>query len=564
MSIIKKNHWCSKIRKNPQILYYSFFFLLSIGSIYFALIKNQTLFYGDDLGFHLARIEGLAESITKGDYFPRINYFITGGMGYATGIFYPDTFLYPAALIRLLGFSLVNSYILFVVLVNFMTFIIAYHSFYCIRKSASKSFLFAFLYGLSSYRLSDVLYRAAVGEYLALMFLPLAFVGLFFIIFGDCKKWYILAVGMSCLFLAHLLTSVIFIFFIVCLMVLNFSKLIKEKERLVALLLAAGLTILFVANALFPMIEQLVFQRLRVQDTPVFYLQKMAQPLIEYIEIALQNVRFNNIGIFVLGLGLILCIRSKRLSRLNKQLLLIGLIFLFLSTSYFPHWRFHETVFNAIQFPWRYFIIVTFCMLWVFADSWDSVLFKNKRWSQVVVVSLIIGVLFSTLDVQQKLAGFTMRQTTHDTFETFDGKGELGFGSEFLPSGMTAWMKPTDLFSNPPENIQAKNLERKQNVFSFDYEVPSETKVIFPILFYKGYQAKVEGEGTVSTVHDAGIFDGGKMHGFSEVTITGRGHLTFWYEGTVIQKCSFLLSMISWLLFSLYLLFKIRVEKNKS
>lgn len=551
------------IKKHSPQLYLIFFLILSVGSVYIALISDQKIFYGDDLGFHLARIEGLAESFIEGDYFPRINYFITGGMGYATGIFYPDIFLYPAAVIRISGVSLINSYLLFVILVNFLTFVIAYYSFFYVSKNVHKSVLFAVLYGLSSYRLSDVLYRAAVGEYVALMFLPIAFIGVYFVFYDNYKKWPILAVGMSCLFLSHLLTSVIFIFFIIGVALLNIPRLVKEKQRIIPLFFAAGVTILFVANALFPMLEQLVFQRLRVQDAPVFYLQKMAQPLNEYVAIALGNMRFNNIGIIVLLLFFVLCFRVKKLSLFNRHLLIISFFFLFLSTSHFPHWLFHDTIFNIIQFPWRYFIIVTYSVLWVFADSWERILFKKESWSKIAISLIIIGVLFYTIDMQIKLAAFDARQKPHETFENFNGEGELGFGSEFLPSGMTSWMKPTDLFSNPPENMKAKNLERKQNVFSFDYEASSETKVIFPVLFYKGYQAKVEGEGTVSKVHDAGMFAGGKMHGFSEVTLAGRGHLTFWYEGTPIQKGSFLLSILSWTTFAFYGLFKIMVKKNE-
>ncbi|MFQ9291063.1 MAG: hypothetical protein ACLR3O_01210 [Streptococcus sp.] len=49
-------------------------------------------------------------------------------------------------------------------------------------------------------------YRAAVGETLAMIFLPLVFVGVRLITFGDYKKWWILTLGMLGLVYSHVLS----------------------------------------------------------------------------------------------------------------------------------------------------------------------------------------------------------------------------------------------------------------------------------------------------------------------------------------------------------------------
>ncbi|EOI06791.1 hypothetical protein UAY_00133 [Enterococcus moraviensis ATCC BAA-383] len=545
MGKLKKNSRIRMLSKRPLLLYYSVFLLLSFFSIYFVMIQNRQLFYGDDLGFHLGRIEGVAIAFIKGDYFPRINYFLTGGMGYATGIFYPEIFLYPAALLRISGVSLIHSYVIYVFLINFLTFVIAYHSFDYLKQAPRKSLLFAVLYGLSAYRLSDVLYRAAVGEYLALMVLPFVFVGIHLIIFDSYKKWYVLSIGMATLFMAHLLSSGIMILFIFCLLICNCVRLWHEKIRFIALFKAAGVTILLVAVFLCPMIEQLSFQHLRVQDTPMFYLQKMAETPLNYLETAVKNIRFNNIGLLVLFFLILLAICMIKLSSENKQLIGISLLFFYASTSFFPHWLFHETLFNSIQFPWRYFMIVTFGVLWVLADSLDRLVAKRQGAKAVLYILLFVVTLFSTFDMEQKLKRSTRATVDYSYFEQVDGSKELGFGEEFLPSGMENWMAPTGLLSEPT-TIKIRNMSRSYSTFFLDYEAPEMTNLIFPLIYYKGYEVKVEGGGTVSKVHDAGRFKDGNMHGFVEVTVVGNGKLTLWYAGTFVQKMSFLVTSIAW------------------
>lgn len=552
MEKLKKNSTVRLLGKRQLLVYYGLFLLLSFFSIYFVMIKDQQMFYGDDLGFHLGRIEGVARAFLKGDYYPRINYFLTGGMGYATGIFYPEILLYPAALLRATGRSLIHSYIIYVFLINFLTFILAYHSFYFLKKDSRKSLLFAILYGLSSYRLSDVLYRAAVGEYLAIMILPVVFVGVHLILFGSYKKWYFLSIGMAILFMAHLLSSGIMILFILCLLLCNSTRLWHEKVRIIALFKAAGLTILLVAAFLFPMIEQLSFQRLRVQDSPMFYLQKTAETPLEYLGTAIKNVKFNNIGLLVLCLMVLIGIRFLKISSENKQLAGISFVFFYASTSYFPHSFFHETPFNSIQFPWRYFMIVTFCVLWVVADSMDCLLTNRKSLKNAFYYFLLIFTVFSTFDMANKLNSSKTKNANYSYFDQTDGSTELGFGEEFLPSGMENWMAPTGLLSKP-STIKISNMSRSYSTFYLEYEAPEPTNMIFPLIFYKGYEVKVEGNGHVSDVKDAGYFKQSNMHGFVEIKVTGSGKLTLWYKGTLIQKISLTVTCITWLGLIVYL-----------
>ena len=86
---------------------------------------NNYLIRGHDIYFHLMRIEGLAQGLGAGEFPVRIQPAWYDGYGYAVSVFYSDLFLYPAALLRLLGISLQDAYKVYVVLCNVATTLIS-------------------------------------------------------------------------------------------------------------------------------------------------------------------------------------------------------------------------------------------------------------------------------------------------------------------------------------------------------------------------------------------------------------------------------------------------------
>jgi len=530
-----------------QLLIYSLFFLLSIISIYWVWIQGPTYFSGDDLAFHLSRIEGVAESITGGEFFPRINYFFAGGMGYPTGIFYPELFLYPAAILRVLGLSIVSSYQLYLIILNFGTFIISYHCFKLIHHTSWGSFLFSTIYGLSAYRMSDVLFRGAVGESIAFLFLPIVYVGIYQIIYGKKERWWLLTLGMTGLIYSHPLSAFMVTLFLVVYLVVSLRAVLKERSKFLYLLLAAGMTLLLSLDIIFPMLEQLLFQQLRVQEISLFYLSKEARSIWFYLTTGMKNVGFNNIGLIIPLVLLVGIIGFKWQTKENKHLIGIAVFFLFISTNHFPHILFNQTFFNTIQFPWRYFLIVTFLVSWVFTDSVTNIRNLSSRNKKIVGLVFILLTLGLNIQNQLQLKNIDWRTHSAQEWNTIDRETSLGYGKEFLPSGMSSWIAPTSLLTQPQEGVTLTNMSRNGNSFYLQYQTDEQVRLIYPLLYYKGYAVEVNGK--QKTAEDAGMFEGSDMHGFLQVTVQGSGSVLVWYKGTLIQKLSRLITLSSWFLF---------------
>lgn len=409
------------------------FLILSILSVSILYISNKAIFIGDDLSFHKARISGLAEAFQNGNYIPKINYDYLEGFGYATSLFYSDFFLVLPALLIVFGLTLSQTYILFSIVTTFLTFIISYYVRLSVDKKESNSFIFSLLYTFSTYRLTDVYSRVAVGEYLAMMVLPIAFYGLYNIIYKDANKWHYLTLGMVSLLLSHLISSLMFALLIVVYLALNIKKLLSEKNRIISLIKATLTTITLVVFYLLPIFEQFRYQDLKVAEDQLIKISKYGLTYMNFInDLLLNTPNRATLGILLFVFMVYYLIKWKKLY--NKELkhhLLVSIICLLLTFN-LPLWNlFDDTFINTIQFPWRFLTFSTFLIAYVI--SLDEFKILTKKWVRVLIIaiSLLTSVYYQTvltlvsdwLDVNVSYTEF------NDKYYNY-----LGFGQEYLPT----------------------------------------------------------------------------------------------------------------------------------
>ena len=220
-------------------------------------LLNDVLISGHDTYFHLSRIEALKEAYIHGDYFPRLYYEQNFNFGYGTPLFYSDIFLAIPALIRLCGVPIVITYKIFLFLCTIFTFISMYYSVKKISGNSTSSFLSATIYLFTAYRITNVYVRGAVGEILAMIFIPLIVLEIYKVLYSEEYNYKYLGLVFSILLLSHNISFLlmcgvfgIFIFF-------NFKALIKDKNRMNCIIKAVIISLGCLAFFLFPMVEQL-------------------------------------------------------------------------------------------------------------------------------------------------------------------------------------------------------------------------------------------------------------------------------------------------------------------
>lgn len=181
------------------------FFIISAIIVLYPLLKLNAIPYGWDQRFHLNRIEEIAISLKSGHLFPTNGLHSFSNYGLAVNSFYPYLFLYPFAIVRLL-LSPIHAYVLVLLGYVVLSQIISYLCARRIPQIKHAALLFSTLYNFSGYALLQIEMRADLGEYFALIFLPIAFVGAYSLLIKDSNDWIWLPIGMSAIAYSHILS----------------------------------------------------------------------------------------------------------------------------------------------------------------------------------------------------------------------------------------------------------------------------------------------------------------------------------------------------------------------
>ena len=126
-----------------------------------------------DLTYHINRFIGLSKAFEEGQILPKMYPYSNNGFGYASPLFYCDLFLYPFAIMYHFGLSAV---LCFKSCVLFYTFLGNLFVYFILKKETNNkfiSFVGMILYLTCNYHLQNILIRSALGEVLALTYIPL-------------------------------------------------------------------------------------------------------------------------------------------------------------------------------------------------------------------------------------------------------------------------------------------------------------------------------------------------------------------------------------------------------
>lgn len=518
--------------------------------IVIAVISSITLFLipnisrGHDLAFHLSRISAIKDNLKLGIIGGYIYPNYLGGYGYGNGLFYPDLFLYIPAFLSYLGLSTITSYKIFLLLISFCSVSTMYICVNGIGKNKKSALISSFIYGFASYRLVDMFTRAALGETLAFVFAPLVIYGMYKIIYDDYKKFYILTIGMSGLILSHLISTYLIGIVLVILCLVNIKKLFKEKKRILYLIIAALSTLCLTAYFIFPMLEQMgsgkfIFNNL---DETSKLLERSLPIWSIFIEFPYHVLRKLwiptglGIGFFVLIYYYLKEVKDN--DKFTNFCFITGIIFLIFSTNLFP-WNLFQKALSPIQFPWRFYFI---SVLLLSIGSGIMLSKKNinieKKAKFLFIVFLIPVLTIGTLNFFEK----NIKEV---------GEYEISFG-EYMPlkANKDYILERGDIITSkyPLEHTFTRNGLKLEIEY---HNNTNNNSLELPLLYYKGYKA-LNNEKEELNVHQTD-------NGLVGVDVdTSDGIIYVSYGGTKIQKLSKIISIMTMIIFAIYLYLKKR------
>ncbi len=488
---------------------------------------------GHDCVSHLLRIESVKTALENGLPYLRVNMLYFNGQGYADSLFYPEIFLYIPALLRVLGVGINASFHIFVAICIIAGFFSAYYCAFVISKNKYTGLVFAVIFTLFKYHIFDIYTRSAVGEYTALIFLPFVIAGLYDLIFNDYARPWLLVAGMTGVILTHSITTGFCALLCLGAFFIAIKKVIKNPKIILKLVLSVLSVIMLTAFYLLPMLEMMSCTELAL-SSPSFDMNNEKLLLREVFSLTDPSM-----GIVVF-LPLIIRIFLKR-DKEDKMLLyadicaLAGLAACLFSTGFLPWDRMMKYVYQ-IQFPWRLFTVAG--PLIAFADAvYVTSLVKNNEKREKIMAGVILAMM-----AVSALWSFEKNEESYysysdDYFDYPPYTTEVN-GGEWFPASVR---DRDQLISTADTAIDDKGREldvsRYKNTLSVE-GIGSDTKYLdVPFVYYKGYAAK----------DDRGrrlYVDGSGRNGQVRVYPDKSAYVHIYYEGTLIQHLSVMITLV--------------------
>ena len=477
---------------------------------------------------------------------------------------YPDLFLYLPALMLLTGASIQLAMHTLIVGVNIVTAATMYA---LARRLFGKhaAVCAAVLYTLATYRLSDLYPRAALGEALGMAFVPLFLLGLYEVLAGDRRRWPLLALGATCVFQSHMLTTAMCALLALGAGACCLPRVLRER-RLGAIAKAIAVTVLLNLFFLVPFV--MLGAGGLGQTAPTGNCAKAAlapaQLLLGMFVPDLPQtwrLEVHHLKDFPVEIGLPLlagallalseCLRGERTQEKRRalRLLLLGGAAALLCTTIFPWGALSSLtrgLSDVIQFPWRLLMVVDVCF--ALAAGWGFAALDTAERPMGALAALALAAVCA----MPMLAQETLSMDYLCYGETVSSR--IAYDDYTLPG--------TDVTNVPRGSVLTVgdvvrgDMLKTGTTLRMDVDARTDAELTLPLFAYDGYAAQVDGE-------EMAIGRGENNRLTVRLPAGTYGCLTILYAGHPIWRAADALSLAAWLGLCLYwALFGIIRQRN--
>lgn len=464
---------------------------------------KTTFVIGHDGTYHMARLLNLADGLKNGQFPVRMGGFAYDGYGGVMSVFYPDTFLYPFALMILGGASAVYVCNVFSVALNIgaaLSMYVAAKRPFEKRWAATGA---SILYTLASYRVVNVFTRIAFGEALAMVFLPLFLVNLYDVVCGDARRWKGLALSAACIFCSHMITTLFCAVLAAGFCLLHIRKIILQK-RLLPLVKAVLVCLLLCLYRIGPLVMYSM-QGLGADDL----FRNITDFSVELGQVLMMNAgsitrETNNpqvmdfsveIGLpLMIGAALALYAALQKEERGKSEwaalkLVAGGALMTIAATDFFP-WGAVSLLTQGqvgyIQFTWRLLILAT--PMLALAGGYGLCEFGGKRQDAAVVAALSMAVI-CVMPVFSSEIQNPIYVEKGVIISPFMGRSF----PEYTYSDTTDFLAIRKRSVEIIGDAEMADYEKRSTTITAQVSARTESRITFPLFDYDGFRATVDG-----------------------------------------------------------------------
>lgn len=462
-----------------------------------------------DIGFHISRFNAFCGELAKGNWYPIYYGDSYYGQGYMMGAFYGALPFYPFALLVLMG---VPNYTAFSAMLVVYSVLITWVVFGVCRRMArttgdrrpiTVAVIAAMLTTVDPYRYRNLFYRGAVAEYIAAIFIPLAFYGAFCIL-REPRKWPILALAVAGACYTHSLTVILALTGVALYFLYHIKDFWKNKRIWGDIFKAAGLCMALVIPYAYYFFKAIHTEDMRLlygsygAEIDGFYLGFPQNPVFETVL---------GIVVFAAFLFWIIWCRSKAARAMQG-----AVSFLFVTTCLFPWKIAAATPLSIVQFSWRFLVWMPIAYFYI-ARYVASKQCKSMTAKGIAVKSVLcFGMIVYIMLMPIVSIGYQWPNTDLITKENFTSIEDIGLG-EYLPAELAErevnyarahndnlqassdlWRKvPLEELNDPVKVIVR---ETEKNVFEYELLDRDANTVVINRVYYHGLTIKLNEHNT--------------------------------------------------------------------
>lgn len=528
-----------------------------IGLLYVALtifmfltIKRSFIWNGDDIYYQFQRMQNIIYSIRDAHTIPTISVNNFGLIGYGINIFYPWITLIPFALISFFITNPITIYYVGIAAFFFASFCISHYAMKSFSGSTKQAVIFAIVYNFSTYRLIELIARSSIAEYLATIFLPLCLLGFYEVIFRDSSKWKILAVGISFVIFSHVLTTFMLVVLFILLIICNFKRIDKIRQRVIDLVKAVITTVFATSIFTVPFIIEETFQKFDV-PSPVIL---KGTSLIGLITDSFKNTSNRAIEGNIYNIGTVLLITLvigilfyKQFDKKYRIIYWISIVSFFITSSIFPWGWLQHTPIHVIQFPFRILMFTTLFTSMIAAKVIELLgqNYNKRIWYAVAGMFIVINCSLWSISFHKSID------------QTLLSRNDLIITNKMIDSGT---VPDSYLEQYIPKSAQASFGEIVQHSLMINnkklYVQPQITPqgngyqlsnikrgmvVDFPVAYYSGTSARIDGRKIATSRSKRGSLKWTADHNYKNVTVITN------YENKPLYLSITIITILTWI-----------------
>ena len=440
------------------------------------MVRSKAFYPSHDGLIHIQRIEEFHASIIHGQVPPRITYYLNEGIGYPMFVANYQLPYYFAEIFMLITSDPVFSF----KTVLSLTYILSIVFMFLVLKNfggALASLCGAIVFAYLPYRFANLYTRAAFGESVAIMFVPLTLLTLNLISKNKKNGTLLFAFSVFGLITSHTIIFVLFVPFLIAYL-LFFIKTDKKmiKKIIAGFLLSIGLS----SFQLFPVIFERKY--LRLEETFLQVYSKHYINIYQLLRIPKEGINMGSA--YQIGIGSLMVIISSFISLLIKRSKYLSIFLVFIFTSLFmilpiSSWLWdYSLLLKYIIFPWRFLSIIILSTAFL-----TTYLVNNFKFKKFIAVFIILTSIYSSRHYFLKPTQFSSTPTSVIP----------GFPNEYD----TIWTKDNTykvqslVTTKPHTNIQ--NLTNDGSKLSFSLRTSKLTDVIIRKIYFPGWTLKING-----------------------------------------------------------------------